>query len=559
MEPGAEGAASLIGREIGGYRLERVLGKGMTGAVFLGQRTVEDEGSPSEVAVKILLLPWQMDAEERQTFRSRFEREAETLRRMSHPNIVSVLAFGEQDGLMYMVQPYLPGDTLAKRLAKDRCSLPEAAKYITQLASALDYAHGMGVIHRDIKPQNVPLDQDGNAHLSDFSIARLMEETQTKLTSSSLSVGSPAYVAPEQISSPKVGPSSDIYSLGVLLFELVTGKVPFEADSLIEMFHKQAQESPPLPRSLCPDLPEPAEAAIWQALAKQPEARFASAGAMAHAFSEGLNGQWDPGVSPIILPAQVAAESAPGSLQWDTTLPPSASTLPPPPPPGQNRNRARTLVPAVVAVVTLIALIALVLSRGGIGLFLSPTAISGSHGIGLGSSTATSADTGNTPGSATNTPGGKPGSGSGGSSGGGSGGSSGSGGGSGSGSGGPSANPTATPTPTPTPVPTATPRPPTPTPIPTYREQVSDLCCGAPTFTDYYNASGPGPRIAQKTVVYVICKAYSPNIPSAHPDGYWYRLASPYSGLYAPANTFLNGDPLGGPYSRNTDWNVPNC
>jgi serine/threonine protein kinase len=360
MGPGTEGPEALIGRELAGYRLDSVLGMGATGAVFLGRRIAEAEekegdGRPAEVAIKILLLPWQMTADERGTFRKRFVREAETLQQMQHPNIVSVLDFGEQDGLTYMILPYLSGGTLATRLSLGSRPLPEADRYVTQIASALDYAHSLGVIHRDIKPQNVLLDAKGNAHLSDFSIARLLEESRTKLTSTSRMLGTPAYIAPEQITTGQVSAASDIYSLGAVLFELVTGQVPFEADSLMEMLRKQSQDMPPLPRALRPDLPEPAEAVIWQALAKQPNERFASASAMAHAFSDGLNGQWDSSVRPIAFAAP--AISTPNSLQWTNTIPSVTWSSQSPTQPRKRPGSASVWL-AVIALIVVVALVA---------------------------------------------------------------------------------------------------------------------------------------------------------------------------------------------------------
>ncbi|HEU4783375.1 MAG TPA: serine/threonine-protein kinase [Ktedonobacterales bacterium] len=367
MGPGTEGPEALIGRELAGYRLDSVLGMGATGAVFLGRRAAEEgDGKTAEVAIKILLLPWQMTADERGTFRKRFVREAETLQQMRHSNIVSVLDFGEQDGLTYMILPYLSGGTLATRLSLGSRPLPEADRYVTQIASALDYAHSLGVIHRDIKPQNVLLDAEGNAHLSDFSIARLLEESRTKLTSTSRMLGTPAYIAPEQITTGQVSAASDIYSLGAMLFELVTGHAPFEADSLMEMLRKQSQDMPPLPRAFRPDLPEPAEAVIWQALAKQPGERFTSASEMARAFSDGLNGQWDSSVRPIAFAAP--AFSTPNSLQWTNTVPPVSWSSQSPIQP----RRRRSTAPAWLAVIALVIIAALVLSRnGGLGAFLA--------------------------------------------------------------------------------------------------------------------------------------------------------------------------------------------
>src|SRR5258708_29898866 len=194
MAGGTQGPASLIGQVLGGYRLERVLGKGATGAVFLGRWVqgpgpgqgerprIEQVGGlsvelPEAVAVKVLILPWQLNEAERADFRARFLREAETQQqRLRHPHIVTVLASGEDaaSGLIYMAQPYLRGGTLAERLAAQTrqtgpMPLAEAAALLGQLADGLEDAHRQGVVHRDIKPANVLLNEQGQAYRSDFS------------------------------------------------------------------------------------------------------------------------------------------------------------------------------------------------------------------------------------------------------------------------------------------------------------------------------------------------------------------------------------------------------
>jgi serine/threonine protein kinase len=376
MGPGTGGPATLIGREIAGYRLERVLGVGLTGAVYLGRSIAGNEEraantdnpkKPGEVAIKILLPSWEISADEerKKDFLSRFNREARTLKRLQHPNLVSVLDSGEQDDLTYMVMPYLTGGTLGERMAVGELPFTEVAQWIKQLAAALDYAHGEGVIHRDIKPQNVMLDSEGNAHLADFSIVRLMDNARTKQTTEGRLLGTPAYMAPEQIRSGNVSAASDIYSLGVLCFAMVTGQTPFEGDSesITELLLKVIQDPPPRPRSLRSDLPEPAEAVIWQALAKQPEARFASASEMAHAFSDGLNGQWDSTVRPIAFAAP--AFSTPGSLQWTNTIPPVTWSSQSPTQPRKRWNTAPVWL--AVSAVLVLGLVGVLLANTVLG------------------------------------------------------------------------------------------------------------------------------------------------------------------------------------------------
>ena len=308
MAAGMIGPEGLVGQSIAGYRLDKLLGVGATGAVFLGTRLPETTGIvertgalptelPQQTAIKVLILPWQLTADEREDFRKRFIREAQTLQRLRHPHIVPVLTFGEDSatGLMYMILPYMSGGTLASTLANAKGGLPFAvvSNYLTQIAAALDYAHSQGVIHRDIKPANVLLDGAGQPYLADFSIVRLVADTHTKLTTTGRIMGTPRYMAPEQISGAgPLGPAGDIYSLGMVVYEMLTGRVAFDAGSLMEMIQRHVQVAPPPPHQLRPDLPPPAEAAVLRALAKQPQDRFTSAGMFAYAFAAGLQGRW---------------------------------------------------------------------------------------------------------------------------------------------------------------------------------------------------------------------------------------------------------------------------
>jgi len=286
----------LIGRQISGYTLVRVLGRGATGVVLLGERQA---GERTQIAVKLLLLPPQLTDQQRAEFQVRFRREVVTLLELHHPHILSVLGFGEDGGtgLSYLILPYIES-TLTERVASAGGTLPleEVATCATQLAEALDYAHQHGVIHRDVKPSNVLLDQDGHAYLSDFSIARLFDLARTTITATGQALGTPNYMAPEQFRGGRVEAAADIYSLGVLVYQLVTGRTPFAGTSLYELIQRVTTEPPVPPRELRPDLPEPANAALLRALAKQPAHRFASASDLAQAFTKGVQGQWVEGL-----------------------------------------------------------------------------------------------------------------------------------------------------------------------------------------------------------------------------------------------------------------------
>lgn len=550
MESRTHGPASLIGQSVGGYRLERMLGKGATGAVFLGKRLAETPRMiertqalpielPDEAAIKVLILPWQLEEDGQTDFRARFLREAQTLQRLQHPHIVAVLDHGEDPttGHTYMVLPYMAGGTLATRLGAEAVPLDEIASTLAQIAEALDYAHRQGIVHRDIKPGNILLDARGQAYVGDFSIVRLLDETHTRLTSTGRVIGTPEYMAPEQIDGRDVGAPADIYSLGMVVYQLATGRVAFSAPSIVELIRLQAQEPPPLPRTLRADLPEPAEAAILCALDKDPAKRFTSAAAFAEAFSLGLQGQWAKGLTHFL-----ALDAGPATGEATTqTLPRGIAEQPWPRDDSPRRNRWQPLV--VLALATLILLVAgavavvAIPSNPVLALLKPPTSAAGTH---------TGALANITPARRTATAGKHTSGTGGGSKGGGTG---------GAGTGGGGAQPTATPTRTPTPTPTRTP---TPTPIPTYYETATSN--GSGTFTQYWNAGGPGQRIAAYQTVQVSCRLTGFVVADGNP--WWYRIkSSPWNNqYYAPADNFYNNGQTSGP--NNTIWvdtNVPLC
>src|SRR5487761_2802274 len=325
MGPGS-GPEALLGQTVAGYQLDELSGLGATGAVFLASRLpdsprmVEKTGQiarelPDIAAIKILLAPWALGKDERADFQARFLREAQTLNRLEHPNILSVIDYGQDvaTGHTYMILPYMAGGTLAQAItAEGKLPLDRIDSVIPQIASALDYAHHEEqVIHRDIKPGNILLDAEGKPYLADFSIVRLLSETQTKLTTTGRVMGTPAYMAPEQIAGTRdISPRTDIYGLAMVTYEMVTGKVAFDATTLIELIKQQMDDTPPSPRDARPDLPEPAAAVIMKALAKAPEDRFESAGAFAAAFTDGLQGRWTPGVTVFAFGAAKALPAA---------------------------------------------------------------------------------------------------------------------------------------------------------------------------------------------------------------------------------------------------------
>ena len=303
-------AENLLGQQLAGYRLLDILGRGGMSLVFLAERL---DNPQERVAIKILMPPRTVIPDESIPFQTRFLREAQTVHQLHHEHILPVLDYGEADDILYMIMPIITGGTLAELLAlkRDPLALAEIADYLNQLASAIDYAHRHGFLHRDIKPSNVLLDKQGEVYLVDFGIAHLfdsglyaVDQAPTTITTTGKIYGTPAYMAPERFKGEQAGPATDIYALGVLLYQLVTGQVPFKADTPIAIGMKHLNEVPLSPRSLRPDLPEPAEAAILRALAKEPVGRFATAPALAEAFDAGRKGEWVAGLLPL-LPFQV--------------------------------------------------------------------------------------------------------------------------------------------------------------------------------------------------------------------------------------------------------------
>jgi serine/threonine protein kinase len=299
-------ADELVGYTIGDYQLTRVLGTGGAGTVYLAFPVSQPD---KQMAIKVLMPPT-MNPQEQQEFRQRFIREARTLTTLSHPHILSVLTFGEDEttGFVYMVMPYLPGGTLADRLGRgEPLPLAHAMEYVHQLADALDYAHDHQIIHRDLKPANVLLDEHDQVYLADFGVAKWLDQQTTTITNVQQAIGTPGYMAPEQIAGQAAGPATDIYGLGILTYQLVTGKLPFATSSLAATLFQIVSETPISPREFRPELPQPAADVILRAMAKHPEERFSSASAFARALERGLHDkQMTP--SPQTLIQAIAVE-----------------------------------------------------------------------------------------------------------------------------------------------------------------------------------------------------------------------------------------------------------
>lgn len=273
----------LIGTTLGNYRILAPLGQGGMARVYKAHQ----ENLDREVAIKVL-PPW--FAADR-SFVERFNLEARLVARLSHPNIVTVHDADEQNGNLYIVMQLVDGGTLKNRTDQLRgqrrvMDVSEAARIYSQLASALNYAHEEGIIHRDIKPVNVLMDRSGRPILSDFGIAKALAGNNEQLTRPGAGVGTPEYMSPEQCHGEAVDARTDIYALGVMLFETLTGRTPFTGDNYPALAHSHIYEQPPRPSSLNPLIQPPVELVILTALQKSPQQRYQRASDMAAALEQ---------------------------------------------------------------------------------------------------------------------------------------------------------------------------------------------------------------------------------------------------------------------------------
>lgn len=265
----------LNGRNLGQYQILRELGRG-------GMAIVYEAYQPSlgrNVAIKVLPPEFTYD----KTFVQRFLHEARAAARLNHPNIVAIYDVGEQNGVYFIVMQKLEGESLHSLIQRAQgLPMARAAHLVGQVAAGLDYAHAQGLVHRDIKPANIFVGPDDHATVMDFGIAKALAGAQ--LTQSGMMMGTPAYMSPEQASGKPAGPGSDVYSLGLVLYQMLAGQTPFQAESTPALLYKQVHEPPPPLRSFVSDLPPAVEAVVSQALAKDPVHRFRSAGEMARAL-----------------------------------------------------------------------------------------------------------------------------------------------------------------------------------------------------------------------------------------------------------------------------------
>jgi eukaryotic-like serine/threonine-protein kinase len=297
-----------------GYEVDREIGRGGMGIVYLAR----DRRLKRAVAIK--LLPPELAY--RGEIRSRFLREAETAAQLGHPNIVPIFSVDEREGLVFFVMAYVDGENLAVRLHREGAMREEEVrKILVDTARALAYAHERGVVHRDIKPDNILIDRDGRVMVTDFGIARAITEgADARLTATGTAIGTPAYMSPEQsMGEREVDGRSDLYSLGIVGYQMLTGELPFNASSTPALLVKHLSEAPPPVTERCPGLSPDLASAIMIMLEKDPADRFASATALANAL-ESRNVPQARALAPAAKPVAPQPLAAPATADVATMV-----------------------------------------------------------------------------------------------------------------------------------------------------------------------------------------------------------------------------------------------
>lgn len=433
-----EKANELVGETLGNYTLEKLIGEGGMSAVYL----VQQKRPARVVAVKVLHSEAK-NQDEYTAFLARFQREADIIARLEHVNIIPIYEYGEQDQYAYLVMPYVSGGSLSQLLVRQgRLSIHQALDFMTQAASALDYAHQQHVIHRDLKPSNILLYPDGRLVLADFGIARLNEETKDEqhltLTSEGTILGTPAYMAPEALRGETVDGRADIYALAVVFYQMLSGEIPFKGENHYAVIDKHLHEAFPALYGVNPEVPLAVDTVLTKATAKDRVERYTTAGEFVKALRDAIHNseaatevKATPGGVPPTQPANNAvfekalqASSTPIPTLQPYPVPsqpqyPYAQPLPPNqaywqqmPPPGtpmpnewyqhpvQKREGSWSLALKIIPSLVLLTAIVLI-SLQVMGAFAQQPATSNNNNVQTNGTVSTTPDTQATP---TNTP-----------------------------------------------------------------------------------------------------------------------------------------------------------
>lgn len=343
----------------GRYVIKAEVGRGGMASVFHAY----DPRFERDIAIKVLPREFLHDPQ----FRTRFEREAKTIALLEHPAIVPVYDFGEEAGQPYIVMRYMSGGSLAERAAKGPLPLGEVVKTIARLAPALDAAHAKGIVHRDLKPGNILYDQYGNSFLSDFGIAHLTQSSSVTLTGGAI-LGTPAYMSPEQVAGGgTIDGRSDIYSMGVILYQMLAGKTPYQADTAAKLMMMHILEPVPHILDARMDLPQAFDEVIGKAMAKSPDDRFQTTEAMAEALEEAARSDLEEtrlaGRQPLQAKPSTATIVAPPSKPPTPAQPVIAAITPPRGQPAPAKQKKA----GIPLIALLIIFLVILLGAGGLG------------------------------------------------------------------------------------------------------------------------------------------------------------------------------------------------
>jgi serine/threonine protein kinase len=345
------------GDEIGGYRIEEMAGRGGMGLVYRARQRRPDR----TVAIKVITPALAADP----GFRARFERESNTAAEIEHPNVIPVYEVGEDADLLFISMRFVQGVDLGRLLARSgRLEPGRAAKLISQVAAALDAAHARGLVHRDVKPGNVLIDEHDHVYLTDFGLTKRSTDSGG-MTSTGMIVGTIDYMAPEQIEGRRLDARADIYALGCVTYELLSGTVPFPRDSDVAKIFAHVHDPPPRLQGV----PAPLAAAVERAMAKRPADRFLSAGDFGRAVVAGAAGHVASGADRTVATGDAAVRDSTAPTEVDIPVPPGT---PPPtdPSPTVSRRGSRrwTLAAGGAALVAVIgAGVAIALGSSGSG------------------------------------------------------------------------------------------------------------------------------------------------------------------------------------------------
>jgi serine/threonine protein kinase len=341
------------GTRLGQYEVQDFIGQGAMGLVYRAYHAQLERTGAVKVMQAIAPDP---------DSTARFRHEAQAIAQMRHPNILNVYDFGEYQGTPYMIVEYVPGGSLANRLSRGMVGQAAALNFLRGIAAGLDYAHSRGVVHRDVKPANVLLEPDDTPVIADFGLAKLLQGSSLK-SMTGVTTGTPAYMAPEQVTGSKVGPAADRYSLATIAYEMLTGVIPFDGEALMELLYAQVHREPPPPSARNSSLGPRVDGVIMRGLAKDPNARWETCTAFVHALEAALAPKPAAAVArTIVMSASVASPLPPAAEVTDA--PPVGSkdtgepiTLAyPSPPPRVSKRKSRKGLFALTATVMVVIL-----------------------------------------------------------------------------------------------------------------------------------------------------------------------------------------------------------